>query len=138
MLAILFPLVLSLSNPQVDTVYNTSKVQQIENRDVTFGVKETVEEIAIDKKIEGHITVEIIKIESPQQMINIAGLQWLRKDYEVEVLITIDGKEHKGQAVRKTLLFAAFLNVEGSEVPLNRKAFSKALQRSLEDALKNL
>jgi len=134
MLAILLPLALTFTNPTVDTVYNTSKVQQIDGRDVTFGVKETVEELALDKGIEGHITVEITKIESPQQMLNIAGLQWLRKNYEVEVLITINGKEHNGQAVRKTFLFAAFLDVEGGEVPLNRKAFSKALQRALENA----
>jgi hypothetical protein len=31
-----------------------------------------------------------------------------------------------------------FLDVEGGEVPLNRKAFSKALQSSLEDAVKEL
>ena len=50
----------------------------------------------------------------------------------------IDGKEYNGDAKRKTLLFAAALDVENNEVPLNRKAFSKALQRSLEDALKTL
>jgi hypothetical protein len=65
-------------------------------------------------------------------------MQWLRKNYIVEVKITIDGKEYTGDAKRKTLLFAALLNVENNEVPLNRKAFSKALQRSLEDALKQL
>jgi hypothetical protein len=32
-------------------------------------------------------------------------------------------------------VFAAFLNVENNEVPLNKKAFSKALQKSLEDAM---
>ena len=47
-------------------------------------------------------------------------------------------QEYNGNAKRKTLLFAAALDVENNEVPLNRKAFSKALQRSLEDALKTL
>ena len=138
MLAILLPLALTLSNPVVDTVYNNSQVQEIDGRNVTFGVKETVEEIAIDKEIEGHIRVEITKIESPQQMLNIAGLQWLRKNYEVEVLVTVNGVGHEGRAVRKTFLFAALLDVEGGEVPLNRKAFSKALQRALEDAFTSL
>jgi hypothetical protein len=122
----------------VDTIYNTSKIQQIDGRDVTFGVKETVEEIALDKNISKHIVVEITKIESPQQMINIVGIQWLKKNYEVEVLLTIEGDRYIGKAVRKTFLFAALLNVEGGEVPLNRKSFSKALQKSLEDAFNNL
>ena len=138
MLAILLPLALTFTTPKVDTVYNTSKIQQIDGRNVTFGVKETVEEIALDKNIEDNIIVEITKIESPQQMINIVGMQWLKKNYEVEVFVTIDGNRYVGKAIRKTFLFAAFLNVEGNEVPLNRKAFSKTLQRSLEDAFKNL
>ena len=138
MLAILLPLALTFTTPKVDTVYNTSKIQQIDGRNVTFGVKETVEEIALDKNIEGNIIIEITKIESPQQMINIVGMQWLKKNYEVEVFVTIDGNRYIGKAIRKTFLFAAFLNVEGNEVPLNRKAFSKTLQRSLEDAFKNL
>jgi len=36
------------------------------------------------------------------------------------------------------MLFAMFLDVEGGEVPLNRKAFSKALQESLENAVNEL
>ena len=138
MLAILLPLALTFTTPKVDTVYNTSKIQQIDGRNVTFGVKETVEEIALDKNIEGNIIIEITKIESPHQMINIVGMQWLKMNYEVEVFVTIDGNRYVGKAIRKTFLFAAFLNVEGNEVPLNRKAFSKTLQRSLEDAFKNL
>ena len=131
----------TLATSQIDTVINSTSVQTIEDRDVRFGVKETVEELLYDKNINPlscHITVEIVKIESPQQKLNIVGLQWLRKDYVVEVKITIDGKEYTGDAKRKTLLFAAALDVENNEVPLNRKAFSKALQCSLEDALKTL
>lgn len=136
-----FLLAATLATSQIDTVINLTPVQTIEDRDVCFGVKETVEEILYDKNINpltSHITVEIVKIESPQQKLNIVGLQWLRKDYIVEVRIMIDGKEYNGDAKRKTLLFAAALDVENNEVPLNRKAFSKALQRSLEDALKTL
>jgi hypothetical protein len=36
--------------------------------------------------------------------------------------------------MRRTYIFAALLDVENNEVPLNRKAFSKALQSSLKDA----
>jgi hypothetical protein len=139
----MIPLLLAatLATTQIDTVINLTPVQTIEDRDVCFGVKETVEELLYDKNINplaSYITVEIVKIESPQQKLNIVGLQWLRKDYIVEVRIMIDGKEYNGDAKRKTLLFAAALDVENNEVPLNRKAFSKALQRSLEDALKTL
>ena len=131
----------TLATSQIDTVINSTPVQTIEDRDVRFGVKERFEELLYDKGINplaSHIKIEITKIESPQQKLNIVGMQWLRKNYIVEVKITIDGKEYAGDAKRKTLLFAALLDVENNEVPLNRKAFSKALQRSLEDALKIL
>ena len=131
----------TLATSQIDTVINLTPIETIEDRNVCFGVKETVEELLYDKGINplaSNITVEIVKIESPQQKLNIVGLQWLRKDYVVEVRIIIDNKEYTGNAKRKTLLFAAALDVKNNEVPLNRKAFSKALQRSLEDALKTL
>jgi hypothetical protein len=82
--------------------------------------------------------VFINKIESPQEIINIMGIQWLKKDYVVETEIIKDGKTYKGIGIKKTFVFAMFLNVEGGEVPLNKKAFSKALQTSLKSALKSL
>ena len=125
----------------IDTVYNSSEIVEIDGRDVRFGVKETAEELALDNGIDfnaHHMSVDIVSIESPQQMINVVGLQWLRKDYIVKVNVTIDGKEYSGEGKRRTLLFAALLDVEGGEVPLNRKAFSKALESALSDGFDSI
>jgi len=84
------------------------------------------------------VDVTITKIESPQEIVNIMGIQWLKKDYIIETEIIIDGKIYKGVGIKKTFVFAMFLNVEGGEVPLNKKAFSKALQASLKSASKSL
>jgi hypothetical protein len=59
------------------------------------------------------------------------GIQWLKKDYIVETSLCIGSGCFKAVGERKTFVFAMFLNVENNEVPLNRKAFSKALQESL-------
>lgn len=141
MLSILLPVVLSVSNPQVDTVYNSSSVPEIDGRDVRFGVVETVEELIIDEGLnqENQVySVEILSIESPQELINIAGTQWLKKSYVVKTAIIHNGEYYYGEGKRKTVLFAMFLDVEGGEVPLNRKAFSKALQESLQEAVRVL
>jgi hypothetical protein len=53
----------------------------------------------------------------------------------VKTAIIHNGKYYYGEGKRKTVLFAMFLDVEGNEVPLNRKAFSKALQESLQEAV---
>jgi hypothetical protein len=84
------------------------------------------------------VQVSIDSIYSPQQIVNIMGLQWLKKDYFVETTICIGNSCFKSVGVRKTFIFAAFLNVENNEVPLNRKAFSKALQESLTKTTKQL
>lgn len=141
MLNILLPIVLSVSNPQIDTVYNSSAVSEIDGRDVRFGVVETVEELILDEGLnqENQVySVEILSIESPQELINIAGTQWLKKSYIVKTAIIHNGKYYYGEGKRKTMLFAMFLDVEGNEVPLNRKAFSKALQESLEECVDEL
>ena len=127
----------------VATPVNQTKIQTVGDRNITFGVKEEVEEILSNKGIilcdsgDVKIDVAITKIESPQEIINIMGIQWLKKDYIIETEIVKDGKIYKGTGVKKTFVFAMFLNVEGGEVPLNKKAFSKALQTSLKSALKS-
>jgi hypothetical protein len=148
MLNFLFPILLSLtpSNTTKVNVHvnNTQHIQKIGDRDVTFGIKETVEELLIEKGYTPNdslgipVQVSIDSIYSPQQIVNIMGLQWLKKDYFVETSICIGNSCFKSVGVRKTFIFAAFLNVENNEVPLNRKAFSKALQESLTKTTKQL
>jgi len=138
MLAILLPIALAVANPKIDTVYNSSKINQIDGRDVRFGVSETAEELILDANVKHEnavYSVEIVSIESPQEMLNIAGTQWLKKNYVVKVALIHDGKYFYGEGKRKTTLFAMFLDVEGGEVPLNRKAFSKALHTALEEEM---
>ena len=147
MLNFLLPILLTI-NPTDTTkvnvqVTNVQHIQKIGDRDVTFGVKETVEELLIEKgytPVDSGIAfvtqVSIDSIYSPQELLNIMGIQWLRKDYIVETTICIGEGCYKGKGERRTFIFAMFLNVENGEVPLNRKAFSKALQEALNKTTK--
>ena len=124
----------------IDNVSNSTKIEKIDGRDLTFGVKEEVEEILnnqgyfITDSTGFAVQVSITKLESPQQILNIVGLKWLRKDYVVETEICIGSDCVTGSSMRRTFIFAALLDVQNNEVPLNRKSFSKALQSSLKDA----
>jgi hypothetical protein len=149
MLNILAPILLALTPVEPTlvkvNVVNAQHIQTIGGRDVTFGVKENVEELLIEK---GYITVDsgtafdvqvsIDSIYSPQQLLNIMGIQWLRKDYIVETTVCIGSGCFKGKGERRTFIFAMFLNVENGEVPLNKKAFSKSLQEALKNTTKQL
>ena len=148
MLNLLTPILLLLS--PIDTtkvsinVTNVQHIQTIGGRDVTFGVKETVEELLIEKgytpddSLGMSVQVSIDSIYSPQQLLNIMGIQWLRKDYIVETTVCIGSGCFKGKGERRTFIFAMFLNVENGEVPLNKKAFSKSLQEALKNTTKQL
>lgn len=147
MLNLIAPILLALAPSDTTffnvNVINNTKIEKVGGRDITFGVKETVEEYILDEK--GYyptdstgflVTVYIDSIYSPQQILNIMGLQWLRKDYIVETSVAFNTGIYTGTGERRTFIFAMFLNVENNEVPLNKKAFSKALQASLKDASK--
>jgi len=142
MLAILLPLFLSTSTPcyKVDTVYNYTPIETIGDRNVIFGVKETAEEIASDngfqlcENADKNISIEILKIESPEQILNIIGMQWLKKDY----IVTVNGMTYQGEAKKSTFLFAALLNVEDNKIPLNKKVFSKTLESALKSTFKRI
>lgn len=146
MLNFLFPILLALTPSDTTKVNvhvnNVQHIQKIGDRDVTFGVKETVEELLIEKGYTPNdslgfpVQVTIDSIYSPQELLNIIGIQWLRKDYIVETTICIGSGCFKSKGERRTFIFAMFLNVENGEVPLNRKAFSKALQEALNKTTK--
>ena len=143
MLSIIAPILLALTPGKDSTfvkvnVVNAQRIETIGGRNVTFGVKEEVEELLINKGytpvdsgVAFDIQVSIDSIYSPQEILNIMGIQWLKKDYIVETSLCIGSGCFKAVGERKTFVFAMFLNVENNEVPLNRKAFSKALQESL-------
>ena len=124
----------------IGNVSNSTKIEKIDGRDLTFGVKEEVEEILnnqgyfITDSTGFAVQVSITKLESSQQILNIVGLKWLRKDYIVETEICMGSGCFTGSSMRRTFIFAALLDVQNNEVPLNRKSFSKALQSSLKDA----
>ena len=148
MLNILLPLLFVAQSADTNKIHvgnvsNSTKIEKIDGRDITFGVKEEVEEILsndgyyITDSTGLAVQVSINKLESPQQIINIVGMKWLRKDYIIEVEICIGSGCFKGIGKRRTYVFAALLDVENSEVPLNRKAFSKALQSALKESAKS-
>ena len=145
MLNLLIPMMLAIQPADTTKIYignvsNSTKIEKIDGRDLTFGVKEEVEEILnnqgyfITDSTGFAVQVSITKLESPQQILNIAGLKWLRKDYIVETEICMGSGCFTGSSMRRTFIFAALLDVQNNEVPLNRKSFSKALQSSLKDA----
>jgi len=145
MLNLLIPMMLAIqpadtSKIYIDNVSNSTRIEKIDGRDLTFGVKEEVEEILsnqgyfITDSTGFAVQVSVTKLESPQQILNIVGLKWLRKDYIVETEICMGSGCFTGSSMRRTFIFAALLDVENNEVPLNRKSFSKALQSSLKDA----
>jgi len=145
MLNLLIPMMLAIQPADTTKIYinsvsNSTKIEKIDGRDLTFGVKEEVEEILnnqgyfITDSTGFAVQVSVTKLESPQQILNIVGLKWLRKDYIVETEICMGSGCFTGSSMRRTFIFASLLDVENNEVPLNRKSFSKALQSSLKDA----
>jgi hypothetical protein len=144
LIILLLPTVL-FSQYYITSIENYSKINKIEDRDVRFGVKETVEELMSNigynigpDSTSFPVYVDIDVIESPQQILNIIGLKWLKKDYIVTTSIGIGESKFSSTGKRSTYLFAALLDIENNEIPLNRKAFSKSLQSSLKQTVKQL
>ena len=144
----LCPLALFSQSDFTVNVINKSAIQEIGGRKVEFGVQEKAEEMLISQgwilrdkslpvvdslnsKSSTEFTITIEKIESPQKMLNIMGTKWLKKDYLVTTSISWGGHQHSCTGKRSNLLFAAFLEVENSEIPLNKKSFSKSLEESI-------
>jgi hypothetical protein len=65
----------------------------------------------------------------PEQLVNIIGLQFLKREYIVSVKLLAGDKAYTAEAKKTIFVNAMFLSVE--QIPHNKKAYSKALEKSL-------
>jgi hypothetical protein len=65
----------------------------------------------------------------PEELVNIIGIQLLKRDYIVSVRLSVGDKVYEAQAKKRVFVNAMFLTVE--QIPHNKKAYSKALEKSL-------
>jgi hypothetical protein len=133
----LLTLGLSAQCYKIDTVTNTSSVQSIANKPLLFGVQTTLEEI-ISKDYSlcdsGQIiTADINSVAMPEQIVNIIGIQFLKRQYIVQTQVNMAGKILVGQSTQTIYVNAMF--VEVTAIPHNKKAISKAIQKSLQRAV---
>lgn len=122
---------------KVDSVTSIAKVTQIAGRPVTFGATVTLEQLIADRFSlcdSGElITVVVNSVDMPEQLINIIGLQFLQRDYVVTLSIQTKNKAYLVTSKKRIYVNAMFLTVE--QIPHNKKAYSKALEKALKIAV---
>ena len=125
---------------KIDTVRNHTHLRTIAGRPVDFGVVATAEQLIANKYAlcDTGIKVELAinTIALPQRLINIIGIQLLKRDYVVNMSITANNITHYSRNVKTVYVNAMFLTVE--EIPHNKKAYSKAVEKCLIDLIKEL
>jgi hypothetical protein len=125
---------------KIDTVRNHTHLQTIANRPVDFGIIATAEQLISNKYslCDSGIKVELAlnTIAVPQRLINIMGIQLLKRDYIVNMSITANNITHYSRNVKTVYVNAMFLTVE--QIPENKKAYSKAVEKCLIDLVKKL
>lgn len=125
---------------KIDTVTSIATVTEIGGRPIIFGAQTTLEEIASSKYQlcnEGSpISGKIKSIAMPEQLVNIVGLQFLKREYIVSTEINVNGILLQGEASKVIYVNAMFISVEG--IPHNRKAYSKALEKSFKSGFESL
>ncbi len=124
----------------IDTVRNHTHVETIAGRPVDFGVIPTAEQLISNKYsiCDNGIKVELAlnTIAVPQRLINIVGIQLLKRDYVVNMSITANNITHYSRCVKTVYVNAMFLTVE--QIPENKKAYAKAVEKCLIDLVKQL
>lgn len=125
---------------KIDTVRNHTQLRTIAGRPVDFGVVATAEQLIANKyslcDTGIKVKLAINTIAMPQRLINIAGLQFLKRDYVVNMSITANNITHYSRHTKTVFVNAMFLTVE--EIPHNQKAYSKVVEKCLIDLVKEL
>lgn len=125
---------------KIDTVTSIATVTEIGGRPIIFGAQTTLEEIVSSKYQlcnEGSpISGKIKSIAMPEQLVNIVGLQFLKREYIVSTEINVNGILLQGESSKVVYVNAMFVSVEG--IPHNRKTYSKALEKSFKNGFESL
>ena len=125
---------------KIDTVTSIATITEIGGRPIIFGAQTTLEEIASSRYQlcnEGSpISGTIKSIAMPEQLVNIVGLQFLKREYIVSTEINVNGILLLGEASKVVYVNAMFISVES--IPHNRKAYSKALEKSFKNGFESL
>jgi hypothetical protein len=123
----------------VKNVESLAKIENINPKRFTLGVKQITEEIISEKyKIceDGDsISVVIESIEAPTTGISIGPFEKKRKVTIVTVKLIINNKEYIGVGESKTDVKSTFIELQDENIPFEKSAFSAALKKSLQDAV---
>jgi hypothetical protein len=123
----------------VKNVESLTKIENINPKRFTLGVKQITEEIISEKyKIceDGDsISVVIESIEAPTTGISIGPFEKKRKVTIVTVKLIINNKEYIGVGESKTDVKSTFIELQDENIPFEKSAFSAALKKSLQDAV---
>ena len=123
----------------VKNVESLAKIENINPKRFTLGVKQITEEIISEKyKIceDGDsISVVIKSIEAPTTGISIGPFEKKRKVTIVTVKLIINNKEYIGVGESKTDVKSTFIELQDENLPFEKSAFSSALKKGIQEAL---
>ena len=126
----------------VNTVENKTKIEGLNNKRYTFGIKQMVEEILSEKKSicsDGiPVNVTIVSIEAPTNGINIGPFSIKKKITVVKVEIKVDGVTFEGEGESKLSVSSTFIELSDENLPFEQTVFSSALKKSLIDAINKI
>jgi hypothetical protein len=125
---------------QIDSVYSTAEVKQLENRNVLFGIKAITEDLLQEKGYSlcagETVTVNVTYIGVPENTFRIGGFAISNKITEVRVTISIGKNMYAGSGRYKTQAKSMLLELDNG-VPFQQTTLSTALKMALTQALLN-
>jgi hypothetical protein len=123
----------------VKHIESHAKIENINPKRFTLGVKQITEEIISEKyKIcdEGDsVSVIVESIEAPTTGIAIGPFEMKRKVTIVTTKLIINNKEYIGVGESKVDVKSTFIELQDENIPFEKSTFSAALKKSLIDAV---
>jgi hypothetical protein len=125
---------------QIDSVYSTAEVKQLENRNVLFGIKAITEDLLQEKGYSlcaGElVTVNVNYIGLPENTFRIGGFAISNKITEIRVTVSIGSNMYSGSGKYKSQAKAMLLELDNG-VPFQQTTLSTAIKMALTHAIMN-
>jgi hypothetical protein len=127
---------------KVDTVYTTSKIKDLQNRRITFGIKQIAEEELSGKFRlcqEGEpIKIEVAYVGTPKKSFSIGGIGGAVQTTETLIKIHFMGKTYQGEGSEETSAQMVFIQLKDDQIPFDKTTLSTALKLAIKEAVSNI
>ena len=139
---LLFPTLSFAQCIKVDSIYVTTKVRELGNRNIKFGIKQIMQEELLNRFCLSdsgkQMNLEVYYFGLPKTTLRIAGVERTEQITQVGVKIYYNGEVYQGIGESNTEIKTIMIEVKEGSLPFEKMTVSSCLKKAIKYAIEKI